>query len=234
MLYDLKFGTFGVSKEADLYAEGIVAEGMKTRFDCIYHKERIGTIHLNVPGTHNILNSLAAILFALHIGIDFEAIARTLYEFKSAKRRFEVYPDTGNMTLLEDYAHHPTEIKATLKACRLLKPERIITVFQPHRYTRTKELAKEFGASFNLCDKLILTNIYAASQRPIDGVSVKNILDEVRKTGFKDVHIIPKKNITDYLYDTYQDGDLVAILGAGDINDVGRELKERLSNDKTS
>lgn len=230
--YDRRFATFGLSSEADLYAVNIKLEGLSTHFDCIYNKQNIGTVHLNMPGMHNILNGLGSILFCLYIGIDFTTIREALSQFKSSKRRFQIYPDTDKITLVEDYAHHPTEISATLKACRLLKPKRLITVFQPHRYSRTRELQKEFGSCFSLSDELILTNIYAASEKPIEGVSVKNIFDEVIKRDFENVHIIPKENIVDYLYNNFQEGDLIAVLGAGDIGDVARDLSERIRIDK--
>jgi len=232
--YDRKFKTFGLSGEADLYATNIRLNGLNSAFDCIYRGERIGTINIKVPGIHNILNALAAILFTLHIGIDFEVIRDALYKFRSAKRRFEIYPDTNGVTLIEDYAHHPTEISATLEACRLLKPRRLVTVFQPHRYTRTKELQDEFGSCFGLSDKLILTNIYAASEPPIEGVSIKNIFDKVMERGLKDAHIMPKENIADYLFDNSRDGDLIAVLGAGDIGEVARDLGERLKDERIS
>ncbi len=229
--YDRRFATFGLSRDANLYASNIRIKGLRTQFDCIYNKRNIGTVRLRIPGMYNILNALASILLALHIGIDFETIAQALFEYKSAKRRFEIYPDMDGITLVEDYAHHPTEISATLEACRALAPKRILTVFQPHRYTRTKELQKEFGSCFSQSDRLILTNIYAASEDPIEGISVKNIYDEVLKNGLQDVHIMPKKNICDYLYDNLEEGDLVAVLGAGDIGSVAKRLHRRFKED---
>lgn len=230
--YEGRFATFGLSKKADLYAENIEVEGMSSSFDCIYHGRKAGRMELNVPGRHNVLNALAATLFALHIGIGFNVISDAMGKFKLTKRRFEIYPETGGITLIEDYAHHPTEIRATLDACRLLKPRRIVAVFQPHRYTRTKELSREFGGSFGMADELILTNIYAASEPPIDGVSVKNIYDELEGPDFERAHIMPKENITEYLYNSCRQGDLIAVLGAGDISDVAKDLSERLRNDK--
>ncbi|MBL7068484.1 MAG: UDP-N-acetylmuramate--L-alanine ligase [Candidatus Omnitrophica bacterium] len=229
--YDRRFATFGLSKEADLHAANIHMEGMISRFDCIYHKENLGTINIKIPGIHNVLNALAASIFALHIGIDFNVIRDALSLFKSSKRRFEVYPDTDGITLVEDYAHHPTEISAALEACRLLKPRRLITVFQPHRYTRTKALSNEFGLCFGLSDELILTNIYAASEPPIEGVTVKNIYDKVLENNFENVHIMPKENIADYLYNSSEDGDLIAVLGAGDISEVAKELAQRFKDE---
>jgi len=229
--YDRRFVTFGISREADLRAEDVQMEGLSTTFTCLYKGDKIGQIRINVPGRHNVLNALAATLFALHIGVDFEVIARALSEFKSTKRRFEIYPSTGDVMVIEDYAHHPAEISATIDACRLLKPKRVVTVFQPHRYTRTKELEREFGGSFEGSDELILTNVYAASEPPLEGVSVKNIFDKVREAGFKNVHIIPKDKITEYLYNNTYDGDLVAVLGAGDIGKVAGELAGRLKAD---
>jgi UDP-N-acetylmuramate--alanine ligase len=230
--YDRKFFTFGLSKKADLYADNIEHEGLVSRFDCVYKGENLGAVTLNVPGAHNILDALAAILMSLHLGVDFDAIKRALLEFRAAKRRFQIYPNDSGITLVEDYAHHPTEISATLEACRLLNPKRVITVFQPHRYTRTKDLFREFAASFSESTELILTNIYAASEKPIKGVTVKKIYDSVLDNGFKNVHIIPKENIAEYLYNTSSDGDLIAVLGAGDIGKVARELSRRLNDDR--
>ncbi|MEE8360373.1 MAG: UDP-N-acetylmuramate--L-alanine ligase [Candidatus Omnitrophota bacterium] len=232
--YNGRFSTFGLSAEADLHAVNIEMEGLQSRFACVYKDKNIGQIRLNVPGRHNILNALCAILFSLYIGIGFDAIAKALAEFRSTKRRFQIYPDTGAVTLIEDYAHHPTEISAVLEACRLLKPRRVIAVFQPHRYTRTEQLSNEFGSSFRDSDELILTNIYAASEKPIEGVSVKNIYDKVTETGFGNVHIIPKENIAGYLYDNYQDGDLIAVLGAGDIGEVAQELSVKFKEDENT
>ncbi|MFH1753128.1 MAG: UDP-N-acetylmuramate--L-alanine ligase [Candidatus Omnitrophota bacterium] len=232
--YNRRFSTFGLSPEADLCAVNIESEGICSRFDCIYKNKNIGKITLNVPGRHNILNALGAALFSLYVGIGFEVITKALSEFKSTKRRFQIYPDTGRVTLIEDYAHHPTEISAVLEACRLLNPRRVVAVFQPHRYTRTESLSSEFGSSFRHADELILTNIYAASEKPIQGVSVKSIYDKVVTTGSDNTHIMPKENIAAYLYDNYQDGDLIAILGAGDIGGVAQELSAKLREDETS
>lgn len=229
--YEGRFSTFGLSNEADLYPMDIKMKGMVSEFDCIYKGQRLGRIAINMPGVHNILNALAAIIFALYIGVDFETIARSIGEYRSAKRRFQVYPGTRGVTLIEDYAHHPTEISATLEACGLLRPKRLITVFQPHRYSRTKELAKEFGRSFGASSELILTNIYAASEKPIEGITVKNIYDSVLDNGFENVHIMPMENIAEYVYNNSQDGDLIAVLGAGDVGKVARELCGRFKRD---
>ena len=227
--YEGKFATFGLSSQADLSASNIELDGMSCTFDCIYHKKEMGRMKINVPGKHNILNALAACLFALHAGVGYAAIKKALLEYRSTRRRFEIYNNTGGITLIEDYAHHPTEITATLAACRLLKPKRIVAVFQPHRYTRTRDFAKEFGNSLSSVNELILTNIYAASEDPIKGVSVKNIFDAVLENGLKNAHIMPKKSIAEYLYNTCRDGDLIAVLGAGDIGGVAKDLGERLS-----
>lgn len=229
--YDRRFATFGFWEDADLSISNIRMDGIRSEFDCIYKKKHIGRVRLNIPGRHNILNAAVSMLFALHIGIDFEPASKTLFEFKSTRRRFEIYPDTGDITVMEDYAHHPTEITATLESCRLLKPKRLVTVFQPHRYSRTKELAKEFGECFRQSDELILTNIYAASEKRIEGVTVKNIYEEVIRTGFKNVHIMPKDNIAAYLSNTSKDGDFIAVLGAGDIGGVAKDIAGRLQDE---
>jgi UDP-N-acetylmuramate--alanine ligase len=230
--YDRRFSTFGLSSEADLHAANVKMEGLTSSFDCIYNDKNIGNVRLNIPGRHNILNALGSIIFALHIGMSFKVISGSLLEFRSTKRRFQIYPDTDGVTLIEDYAHHPTEISAVLEACRLLKPRRVVTVFQPHRYTRTEQLSEEFGLSFRFSDELILTNIYAASEKPIEGVSVKNIYDKVVESGLQNIHIMPKENIADYLYNTAQKGDLIAVLGAGDIGGVAKDLSVKFHDDE--
>ena len=221
--------SFGFSKDADIYPHEIMMNEFYTSYVCVYKNEIIGRVSLRIPGRHNILNSLAAMLVGFKLGLSFEKICRSIQDFTGTKRRFHLRADVDGVILIDDYAHHPTEIRAVLDACRNWKDRRVIVVFQPHRYTRTKFLAEEFGRCFNGADKLILTDIYAASEEPIKGVSVKNIYDRVRLHGLNDVTMMNKEKITRHIMDMKKPGDMIVVLGAGDIKKVSDELSEELN-----
>ena len=221
--------SFGFSKDADIYPHKIMMKEFYTSYVCVYKNEVIGKVSLSIPGKHNILNSLAAILIGFKIGLSFESICRSIQNFTGTKRRFHLRADVDGVMLIDDYAHHPTEIRAVMDACRNWKDRRIIVVFQPHRYTRTKFLAEDFGRCFKGADKLILTDIYAANEEPMEGVSVKNIYDRVRLHGLNDVKMMNKKSVTRHIMDMKKRGDMILVLGAGDIKEVSDELSERLN-----
>lgn len=223
--------SFGFAKESDIYPIDIKMNGFKSSFLCVYKKEVIGKVFLSIPGRHNILNSLAAILVGFRLGLTFDNITQSLQTFSGTKRRFHLRADSDGVMLIDDYAHHPTEIRAVLDACRNWKDRRLIVIFQPHRYTRTKFLVSEFGRCFKGVDKLILTDIYAASEEPIEGVSVKNIYDRVKNHGLDDVTIMAKDSIVDHIIRLKKRGDMIMVMGAGDIKEVADELSKRL-NDK--
>lgn len=221
--------SFGFSKGADIYPHEIIMNEFYTSYVCVYKNEIIGRVSLRIPGRHNILNSLAAILAGFKLGLSFESICRSIQDFTGTKRRFHLRADVNGIMLIDDYAHHPTEIRAVLDACKNWKNRRVVVVFQPHRYTRTKFLTEEFGRCFKGADKLILTDIYAASEDPIEGVSVKNIYDKVRSHGLDDVTIMDKENVARHIMDTKKRGDMIVILGAGDIKEISDELSEKLN-----
>ncbi|MDD5496259.1 MAG: cyanophycin synthetase, partial [Candidatus Omnitrophica bacterium] len=220
--------SFGFSKSSDIYAADIIMDRFTVSFSAIYKSKMLGKISLKIPGRHNVLNGLAAILVALDLGLEFDEIAGSIKDFRGTKRRFHLRADSDGVMLIEDYAHHPTEIKAVIEACSNWK-KRLIVVFQPHRYSRTLYLADGFGKCFNGADKLVLTDIYAASEEPIEGVSVKNIYDRVKSNGLVDVSMMSKDVIADHLMKIKMAGDMILILGAGDIKDVANELSERLN-----
>lgn len=220
--------SFGYSDKADMRAGSVKLEGFNTSFDCIYKGKKLGRISFNIPGRHNVLNGLAAVLVGLKAGLKFGRIVKSLKSFDGAKRRFQLRCDKNGVMIVEDYAHHPTEIRSVLEACRAWKGKRVIAVFQPHRYTRTKILARDFGRCFAGADKVILTDIYAASEKPIEGVTVKTIYDQVRDTGFKDVVMLNKEEIASYVENMARPGDMVLILGAGDIKTVADDLASML------
>lgn len=221
--------SFGFSKDADIYPHEIKLNEFHSSYVCVYNNEVIGRVSLKIPGRHNILNSLATILVGFKLGLSFESITRSIQNFTGTKRRFHLRADSDGVMLIDDYAHHPTEIRAVLDACRSWKDRRLIVVFQPHRYTRTKFLAEEFGCCFKGADKLILTDIYAASEEPIEGVSVKNIYDRVKRSGVNDVTMMSKENVADHVMKLKKRGDMIIVLGAGDIKEVANELSERLN-----
>ncbi|MBP2653091.1 MAG: UDP-N-acetylmuramate--L-alanine ligase [Firmicutes bacterium] len=224
-----KFVSYAVDHEAEYMARDITIRGTTTIYT-VYHKEtKLGTIELNVPGRHNVANSLAAVAVGMSVGLSFEQIAEGISMFRGVKRRFQTKGRVDGVWVVDDYAHHPTEIATTLQAARDVKPKRLICVFQPHRFTRTKLLIKEFGGAFGMADILILTDIYAAGENPIPGVSGELIKDEVeRQSGKKAVYIQDRANIARYLTEIVESGDLVMTMGAGNIYLAGEELVEKL------
>ncbi|MCL5289581.1 MAG: UDP-N-acetylmuramate--L-alanine ligase [Bacillota bacterium] len=191
--------------------------------------EKLGTLELHVPGYHNLLNALAAVAVGRHLGLEFQDIARALLHFRGAKRRYQLIGETKGIKVVDDYAHHPTEVKATLQAARSVHPGRIVAVFQPHRYTRTRQLYREFGQSFGNADMVILNDIYAASEQPIEGVHTKLIVNAIpRRQGQQVVYLPTLKDAADFLATEAKSGDLVLTMGAGDVWTLGSELLRRL------
>lgn len=172
---------FGLSPEAEVHPGNIEIKGLASEFDYFRNNSLLGRFKLALGGKHNISNALAVITLGLELGIKQEVIKRALAAYKGAGRRLEVKVSADNFTLIDDYAHHPSEIKATLAALGYLKAKRIVAVFQPHRYTRTQLLLDEFGESFDQADAVIITDIYPAGEKPIAGVSAKDIYDKIRK-----------------------------------------------------
>ncbi len=226
--YNTRFRSFGLLPNADIYPRNIKMDGFNTSFDCIYAGKKIGKVFIRIPGIHNVVNALASILVGLELGLKFSQISSAIKDFNGAGRRFELKADSGGIMLIDDYAHHPTEIRAVLKASRNWKDKRRIVIFQPHRYSRTKFFAGLFGKAFEGADKLILTDIYAASEKAIPGVSIRSVYDSVRQNGLEDVTILEKEKIADYVMKIASSGDMVIVMGAGDIKKVADELCEKL------
>ena len=225
----LKTITYGINKESDFQPKNISFNSAGSKFEVFYKGKNIGEVALTVPGEQNIVNSLAAIIVGLEAGLSFQNIASYLFSFSGAKRRFQVVGDVGGVQIIDDYAHHPTEIKATLKAAKLCYGEdhRIIAVFQPHRYTRTLALANDFGEAFNDADLIFLTDVYSAGEAPIKNVNGRLIANEVEK--HKDVIYVPRKEkIPDMMVKNLKKNDMVIIMGAGDINTIAKEIISRL------
>jgi UDP-N-acetylmuramate--alanine ligase len=223
--------TFGLSKENDLYAGDVKLAESGSTFNVYSSKSgNLGKIRLKVLGLHNIFNALAAISLSLSVGVKFKDIAPALADFGGVRRRFQVIGYKDKICVVDDYAHHPTEVKATLQTAKLGKWNRVICVFQPHRYSRTKCLSSEFGKAFTNADLTIMTEVYPAGEGPIPGVSGKLLVDKIlQNKPRQEVVYLPRKwQISEYLSDTVQQGDLVLTMGAGDIWTVGDQLLERL------
>jgi len=181
---------------------------------------------LRVPGVHNVYNALAAITVGFELEVPFEKIVEGLHSFTGAGRRFQAKGEVDGVLVVDDYGHHPTEIRATLAAAKLGSGgRRIVVLFQPHRYTRTHDLMQEFARSFNNADVLFITDIYAASEEPIEGVTAEALTNEIKRFGHKDVNYIGElENAAPALRERVQSGDLVLTLGAGTVNRVSDQL----------
>jgi len=185
----------------------------------------LGELTLHVPGRHNVLNALAVIAAASHLGVTFAAIATALAEFLGAERRFERKGEANGRTVVDDYGHHPTEIAAVLRAARATGARRIFCVFQPHRYSRTADLLQDFGPALGLADEVLLTDIYAAGEDPVPGVTIDALANEVRKAVSGPVHVVPRlEDVPAVVAHASRPGDLVITLGAGSIGTVGDRI----------
>lgn len=194
----------------------------------------MGEVSLGVPGLHNIQNALATIAVGLDLGIKFEYIAASLAEFRGAERRFQIKGERNGVLVVDDYGHHPTEIKATLAAARTAG-RRVVTLFQPHRYTRTRDLRDDFARSFYGADVLLITDIYAASEDPIEGVSSLAMAEQVERFGHRHVEYIGAlAGAAAKLKEIAQPGDLILTLGAGNVYQAGDELLRMLEVEEKS
>jgi UDP-N-acetylmuramate--alanine ligase len=224
-----RYVSYALEQDADYMARNIKSDGPVTMFDVYYHDKHLGTIRICVPGMHNVANALAAVAVCVEAGLAFAQIAEGLGMFQGAKRRFQSKGRVSGVWVVDDYAHHPTEIKTTLLGARQTDPKRLICVFQPHRYTRTKFLCSEFGSAFAPADLLILTDVYSAGEQPIPGISGETIKAEVeRQTNQRVTYIQDRDKIARYLAEIVEPGDLVMTMGAGNIYQSGEELVEKL------
>lgn len=230
---DRKYISYAIGEAADYHAANIETNGAGISFDVMHEGKNLGHVALNIPGRHNVLNAMAAVVTGISIGLTVEQMAKGLATFHGAKRRFETKGREKGVWVVDDYAHHPTEIATTLKAAKQTKPGRLICAFQPHRYSRTKLLRKEFGAAFAEADLLVLTDVYGAGEAPIQGISGETVLEEVAKATGQDVTYLPeRKDVAGYLASVVKEGDLVMTMGAGDIYRTGEELVELLKGQR--
>ena len=219
--------TYGLSAQADVSAHEITYDhSFGSSFSVWRGVDVLGPVSLRVPGKHNVYNSLAAIAVGLELEVPFEKIAQALGEFSGADRRFQFKGQEKGVTVVDDYGHHPTEIKATLSAARIGEPNRrIVVLFQPHRYSRTSDLMDEFASAFNNADVLLVTDIYAASEAPIEGINAEVLTGRIKSYGHKDAeHVGAVDGAAEALREIVREGDLVITLGAGSVNRQGDRL----------
>jgi UDP-N-acetylmuramate--alanine ligase len=235
-LLERRRATYGLSAQADVSAHGIKYDNsFGSTFSVWRGTDVIGDLTLRVPGMHNVYNALAAIAVGFELEVPFETIAEGLHSFTGAGRRFQAKGEVGGVLVVDDYGHHPTEIRATLAAAKLGSGgRRIVVLFQPHRYTRTHDLMQEFARSFNNADALFITDIYAASEDPIEGVDSEALTSAIKRFGHKEANYIgPLENAPTMLRDYVQPGDLVITLGAGTVNRVCEQLLELLQEQQS-
>src|SRR5438034_7349643 len=225
--------TYGLESAADLVARRAHLQGMTSRFEVVQRGAVVGECRLQIPGRHNVLNALATIGVALDLEIPFATIQRALEGFSGVQRRFQILGRARGVTVVDDYGHHPAEIRATLAAAKAGFDCRIVTVFQPHRYTRTKHLFEEFLTAFNEADVLIVMDIYPAGEAPIAGVTAADLAEGIRAHGHRNVTYLgsDRQRIVDHVCEITRPGDIVLTLGAGDVSQLGPEILQRLEAD---
>lgn len=224
--------TYGLTPQARLRAERIQSTELQTRFEVRLDGDTLGTIELAAPGEHNVKNALASVGIGLELGMKFEDIQAGLKRYSGVFRRFQIKSRHQGITVVDDYAHHPTEVKATLQAARSGWPDqRLVAVFQPHLYSRTQQLHEEFGMSFFDADVLVVTDVYPSREAPIEGVSGQMISDAAAAFGHKHVVYVPdKKDIPARLQELCTEGDMVITMGAGDIYKYGEQFSKLTGN----
>lgn len=228
--------TYAIKRRAKVTATEIVPRGMATEFLVFTNGDKLGRVELPMPGLHNVYNALAAVCVGLEVGVPFGHISDALCEFEGVSRRFETVGEIGDVKVVDDYGHHPTEIEAVLKAAKSVWPERrVVAVFQPHRYTRTHALCHTFGTCFDRADLVLLADIYPAGERKIPGVSSRMILEAARDHGHRAIYYAGDlKSTCESLLRQARPGDVVLTLGAGDVWEVGVEFLERAKNNVNS
>ncbi len=222
--------TYGFARQADLSAEAVEPEAGGMRFAVRWRGEPLGEARVPLPGAHNVQNALATLAVAHELDVPFEAAAGALASFPGIERRFEERGSAGGVRVVDDYAHHPAEIRATLAAARELHPGRLVAVFQPHRYTRTQSLLDEFATAFHQADLVVVTEIYAAGEAKIPGVDARALTEAIRTHGHRDVRLLGElESLPRELVPLLATGDLLLTLGAGSISQLGPKLLGRLA-----
>jgi UDP-N-acetylmuramate--alanine ligase len=224
--------TYGLESGADLTARRLQFSGMRAQFDVLQRGHLLGPASLPAPGRHNVLNALAAIAVGLDLEVPFERVATALASFEGVQRRFQIRGEAQGVLVVDDYGHHPAEIRATLAAAKAGFDRRVITVFQPHRYSRTHHLRREFLTAFYQSEVLIVMDIYPAGEAPIPGVHARDLAEGIAAHGHREVVYMDgdREGIVQYLCESTRPGDLVLTLGAGDVGQLGIEFLARLTD----
>ncbi|NIQ94921.1 MAG: UDP-N-acetylmuramate--L-alanine ligase [Desulfuromonadales bacterium] len=224
-----RFVTYGVASQADFRATDIEMAAGSTAFNVKYQGEDLGRISFRMPGAHNVLNALGALAVAMELQIPFADIVEGFRDFGGVQRRFQLKGDRHGIMVIDDYGHHPTEIKATLQAAKSSWEKRVVAVFQPHRYSRTKALFDEFLTAFYQADHLVVTDVYGAGETPVHGCDGASLTRGIVEHGHKDAHYIADQQaIIDHLKSHVREGDIVITLGAGNIWQVGEKFVREL------
>ncbi len=221
--------TFGFGPRADVRASNVRSQGLGMSFDVIAGGVCLGNVELNVPGAINVSNALAAIAAARELEVPFAHIADGLRDFRGVRRRFDILLRSDRMVLVDDYAHHPTAVRATIAAARQYHRGPIVVAFQPHRYSRTAYLARDFADALKGADRVYLTPIYAASEAAIPGVSERSIGEPLAAGGMRVTYVARADDLEERLFEEAPRGALVLMLGAGNITDVASRLAARAS-----
>jgi len=222
-----RYITYGINNRADITVADIEMMSGRSKFRVLYNGMDMGKFELSLPGIHNISNALSGIGVAVELDINIDEVKKALRDFSGVERRFQIVGkiDPQDILVVDDYGHHPTEIKATLSAAKAGWGRRTVVLFQPHRYTRTRDLMNEFALAFGNADLLVVTDIYPAGEKPVEGVSAEKLFNTIIEHGHKNVLFVPdKKNIPEKVKELMRPGDMVITLGAGDIWKVGREI----------
>jgi UDP-N-acetylmuramate--alanine ligase len=220
-----RFVTYGEAPQADFRADRVEVSGHEVAFDAFRRGEPLGRFTLSMVGRHNALNALAVVALGDEMGIPHDVTRAALASFAGVQRRFTVRGEAGGVTVVDDYGHHPAEVRATLRGAREAFGRRVVCVFQPHRYSRTRDLLQEFATAFNDADALVLSEVYAAGEEPIPGVSGESLAEAIRAHGHRDVTFVAERaQLARAARERVRPGDLVLTLGAGDVTQVGPEL----------
>jgi UDP-N-acetylmuramate--alanine ligase len=232
---DKRIATYGLAAQADFRAKNPHVKGLTTSFEVLRRGDKLGTFEVRMPGIHNVLNALATIAIADELNVDMAQVKQSLASFTGVQRRFTIIGEHDNITIVDDYGHHPAEVQATLEAAQRAYGRRLLVAFQPHRYTRTRHCFDELTRAFNRADALFLTDVYAAGEEPIEGADSVHLAQAIRAHGHRDVTHVPEvTDLTQVLAERARPGDVIVTMGAGNITRVGPELLQRLTKGEAS
>jgi len=221
--------TYGTKRGSDFWIKAPTLHPPLNRFSVSYRKKDLGEFTLHVPGVHNVLNATAAIAVGVGLDVSVDAIRTALDQFRGVDRRFQLRGRAAGVSVIDDYGHHPTEIKATLAAARQCGFRKVHVIFQPHRYTRTRDLMEDFTTAFADADSLFVLDIYAASEKPIEGITSELLAQRIREKSGKSVEYVSSfADAVNSAASAAQDGDMILTLGAGSVSQLGPMILERL------